>query len=585
MPNNKSACPVSTRLQLAMQAHQRGELAQAEQRYKDILSMDAMHPDAHHNVGILSLQTGQLAHALHHFEMALLCNSEHQQFSISYLNLLLHANEKAAAHEWLLSSCLQASHLSDVTLFSASVHAKKAAGDAPFFTLSEFFPLGDASKVAGISASLYQQLQAKRINYLHQAGDYAELEEVCRFILARNQDAEDAWIALGAALFEQNKPALEVCQQAVLRFPNNSAAHGNLGAAQTRAGLAGDAISSAQHAIDLNPDHAQAHYNLANCFKAEARYEEAIHHYRLALASRDDLYSAHHNLGLCLKATGQFEEAQHVLREVLKKLFARLARLQTQSLPQPRSEQASPRQPIHQEAARQVLATLCQQFAHNKIPCCLFAGTLLGIYRNGDILPYDKDLDLAIPAHIHRQQVIAAIAQLAQFQVILSFGTEEEQRWHDSMSLFHAESGLSVDLFFLHEETQEHFLVGAFHPLQSIYCRLPRFTLTPYEWRGQTWLIPSDPERYLEAVYGKQWRTPDTQFDTVISNPSRIEAAIPVVLCYAYSHLFHAINTANWKRACHLIPQLLALKSDAMLSELGTWIETHHQLSANHKDE
>lgn len=581
MPNKESASPVANRLHMAMQAHQLGELTQAELGYRDILSSDAMHPDAHHNLGILALQTAQLVQALHHLEMALLCNSEQKQFTISYLNLLLHANETAAAQDWLLCSCLQASHLGDIANFSASLQTKKTAGHAPYFTLAEFYPLGDTDKVAPISTSLYQELLGKRINYLHQARHFAELEALCRFALARNQDLEDAWIALGAALFEQNKPALETCQQAVLHFPNNSAAHGNLGAAQTRAGLSSDAILSTQRAIDLNPHHAQAHYNLANCLKAEARHEEAIHHYRLALASRDDLYSAHHNLGLSLKAIGQFEEARQALRAALAKLFARL---QTRSLLPARSGSANQRRPIQQETARQVLTTLCRQFESNSIPCCLFAGTLLGIYRDGDILPYDKDLDLAIPASVHRQQVIDAIAQLAQFQVILSFGTEEEKQWRDSMSLFHADSGLSIDLFFLHEETQEHFLAGAFHPRQSIYCRLPRFNLIPYKWREQTWLIPSETERYLEAVYGKHWRTPDAQFDTVISNPSRIQAAIPVVLCYAYSHLFHAVNTAHWKRARHLISQILALQSDAMLSELDRWIATQHQRSVEYTD-
>lgn len=579
MPNNDSPPQIAALLQAAMQEHQSGELTKAEAGYRHILNTDVMHPDANHNLGILALQTNQLAVALHHLEMALLSNCEQQQFVVSYLNLLLHANETDAAQEWLSASCLQTSPLSELAHFSKSVQEKTNSGRSPYFSLEEFFPMDTVS----VSDKSYQQLLNKRINHLHQAHRFAELESLCHFIIARNQHTEDAWIALGAALFEQSKPALEICQKAAQLYPDNSAAYANLGAAQTRAGLAADAMISIRRAITLKPDHAQAHYNLANCFKAEALYEEAIHHYRLAIANRHDLHSAHHNLGLCLKALGQFAEAQQVLRRALQILFDGV---QEGHFPQTQTGfQRPPRQPINQERARQVLAKLCQQLEQANIPCCLFAGTLLGIYRNGDILPYDKDLDLAIPAQVNRQHVIDAIASSTEFQVILSFGTEEEKLWRDSMSLFHAESGLSIDLFFLHEDGEGHFLAGAFHPVQSILCRLPRFTFVPHVWRNQSWLIPSDPERYLEAVYGKQWRTPDTQFDTVISNPSRIQAAIPVVLCYAYSHLFHALKTNNWKRAYYLGLQTNALQDDDLLCKLCAWIERHHQDYKNKNNE
>lgn len=534
MLNHASSSSIPALLQAAMQEHLRGELTKAEAGYRHILNLDVMHPDANHNLGILALQTNQLTTAQHHLEMALLCNREQQQFAISYHNLLLHIDATAAN--------------------TANTETANAAS---------------------ISDTRYQQLQNKRIIYLHQSRRFAELEAVCHFIIARHHQAEDAWVALGAALFEQGKPTLDICQKAVQLFPDNSAAHGNLGAAQAHAGLATEAILSAQRAITLKPNHAQAHYNLANCLKADWRYEEAEHHYRLAIANQPDLISAHHNLGLCLKAQGQFTEAQQELHHAVQALFKRL---QTENFSPVRTDhQGTPRQLIHQERARQVLTKLCQQFAQAHIPCCLFAGTLLGVVRNGDILEYDKDLDLAIPAQIDRQRVIDAIASLAEFQIILSFGTAEEKQWRDSMSLFHAESCLSIDLFFLHEDGDAHFLTGAFHPHQSLLCRLPRFTFTPFVWRDQDWLIPNDPERYLEAVYGKQWRIPDSQFDTVISNPSRIRAAIPGALCYAYSHLFHALKTANWKRAYHLSLQASALQSDALLSELCTWIDTHHQ--------
>lgn len=409
---------------------------------------------------------------------------------------------------------------------------------------------------------------SERINDLHQARRFAELEQLCRHIIAHHPSDEDAWVALGAALIEQRQPALEICQKAVLLFPNNSAAHGNLGAAQTAAGLRSQAMHSARSAIALKPDHAQAHYNLANCLRIEFRHEEAEHHYKLAIAHLDQLYSAHHNLGLCLKAQGRFEEAQQVLRRAIQKLALRI---QTQG--QTAHSLAAPPTPIDQSRARQVLAVLCEQLTQSDIPCCLFAGTLLGIYRNGDILPHDKDLDLAIPTHIDRQRIIDAVARLEQFQFVISFGTEEERLWRDSMSLLHTESALTIDLFFLHDDGDTHFLAGAYHPQQSILCRLPRFSFTPYLWHGQSWLIPSDPERYLAAVYGAQWRIPDAQFDTIISNPSRIQAAYPVVLCYAYSHLFHAINHANWKRGYHLCLQSLVLHNDPLLVELRDWTE------------
>ena len=88
-------------LQQAITHHKAGELEDAERLYRAILSEQANHPDANHNLGVLLKQGDKTDSALPFFKTALESNPNQGQFWISYIDTLIHLGQYDAAQNVL----------------------------------------------------------------------------------------------------------------------------------------------------------------------------------------------------------------------------------------------------------------------------------------------------------------------------------------------------------------------------------------------------------------------------------------------------------------------------------------------------
>ena len=77
-------------LQQAITHHKAGELENAEQLYRSILTQEPKHPDANHNLGVLLKQGEKANNALPFFKTALEFNPNQGQYWISYIDTLIH---------------------------------------------------------------------------------------------------------------------------------------------------------------------------------------------------------------------------------------------------------------------------------------------------------------------------------------------------------------------------------------------------------------------------------------------------------------------------------------------------------------
>jgi len=73
-------------LQTARTHHKAGELENAEKLYRSILSEQANHPDANHNLGVLLKQGDKADIALPFLKTALESNPNQGQYWISYID-------------------------------------------------------------------------------------------------------------------------------------------------------------------------------------------------------------------------------------------------------------------------------------------------------------------------------------------------------------------------------------------------------------------------------------------------------------------------------------------------------------------
>ena len=76
-------------IEKAVSAHKAGQLQDAEKLYKAILQAQPKHPDANHNLGVLTVNSGEVSKALPFFKTALESNPKVAQFWISCIGALI----------------------------------------------------------------------------------------------------------------------------------------------------------------------------------------------------------------------------------------------------------------------------------------------------------------------------------------------------------------------------------------------------------------------------------------------------------------------------------------------------------------
>ena len=118
---------------------------------------------------------------------------------------------------------------------------------------------------------------------------------------------------------------LESAKEDVRKYPNDSAAHFNLGWTYDELGQYQDAIASYKEALRIKPDDADAHNGLGITYEKLGRNAKAIAKYKEALRIKPDFKSARNNLNELEQKTADERLAleQRLLEEERKKHKAR----------------------------------------------------------------------------------------------------------------------------------------------------------------------------------------------------------------------------------------------------------------------
>lgn len=146
------------------------------------------------------------------------------------------------------------------------------------------------------------------------------------------------------------------------------------------------------------------------------------------------------------------------------------------------------------------------------ICCWLTDGTLLGYFRENDLLAHDRDVDLGIRIEDYSDFIIPEFRRHG-FDLKYVLGEKRQ-----GLELSFTRDGVKVDLFFFYRE-DDRLWHGAWQGFDKgrkrnliMYYYEP-FSLKEIEFLGETFNVPEDTLKYVETKYGKDWRKPVKDWD------------------------------------------------------------------------
>jgi tetratricopeptide (TPR) repeat protein len=300
--------PADLALRKALEFHQRGQLAEAEPIYRQILATDPLHADSLHLLGLLAHQVGRNDIAVELIGKAIAVDKRQSAFHSNLgtaLQALGRLEEAAASYQQALA------------LNPALAEAYLNLG----VVLQAQGKLSEAEVRLRQALALKPHLAEVHVNLGNILQAQGKLEESTASIeraLALNPQFFEAHYNLGNTLLAQGKldEAAASYRRATEIKPELAEVHGNLGNVLLAQQKPDDAVASYERALELKPDYAEACYNLGNARQAQDKLDEAVACYERAIVLKPHLPEAHYNLGNTFhtqdklnEAAGSFERA------------------------------------------------------------------------------------------------------------------------------------------------------------------------------------------------------------------------------------------------------------------------------------
>ena len=390
------------------------------------------------------------------------------------------------------------------------------------------------------------------------------------------------------------------CELAIEKNPKNARAWKFLASIRYSLGQLEGVINALAKASELDPDNINTKINFAEFLRLGGLNEKSLEVYKsINLTGREDkelLVMYYVDYGVLLKDMGKKNEALEKFKKVLEldasnpQGYINIAAL---CLEQQKIEQAAPYvlkayelDPENEDILRNVaiyycasgdvvkcvnvtkkaINIKCRKYPNGfvdpkqsymdtsianealhalhgaieklQIQYFLAFGTLLGIVRDGDLLPHDKDMDIGVPFELPRPMLFQALDQFG-------FTCDQKEKLLNpdtyNISVTHKESKIPIDLFFF-KRTDTGFVTGIDTKPVPVTWSFPYFKLEYCQWRNKLWLIPHEPEVFLETTYGPDWKVPDPYFDTVVSGCNRNRESDAVALAYAFTRMYDRIE-------------------------------------------
>jgi len=339
---------IVSRLKLAIELHQRSQIADAEREYCEILRRFPAQFDALQLLGTVKIQQGKFeeaadlisralqinpgsARALSNLGHALACLDRDEEAVDSFERALRLQSEYPQARQGLATSLLKLGRYeAALTNFDwvlsrqpthADAHTRRGVALAHLGRESEALDAFD--RALGLRPGDPEILNG-RGNVLRSLHRYEEALASFDAILARNPHSPGVLCNRGATLSDLHRTNEAIaCFDRVLAIkPDLAEAHYNRGNALRNVGRIDDALASYDRALAVDPNYVDALLNRGSALQIVFRFEEAIASYERALAIRPDDTFTIGQSAFCHLSINDWDKAYAVKRSVDERLDA-----------------------------------------------------------------------------------------------------------------------------------------------------------------------------------------------------------------------------------------------------------------------
>jgi tetratricopeptide (TPR) repeat protein len=291
----------------AIAFHQRGQLAEAERIYRQILELDPHHADSLHLLGVLAHQVGRDDVAVELIRKAIASDRRpaafHSNLGTAY-QALGKLEEAATSYERAL---ILNPGLAEAQMNLGAVREAQGKHELAEMRFRRALVLRPDLAEAHVNLG----------NILQSQGKLEEAAASHERAIALKPEFAEAFFNRANALQAQGKleEAVVSYQRALVLKPGMAEGHGNLGNALLAQNKLDEAEASYSQALRIKPDYAEAWYNRGNLRQAQAeqdkmgKLEEAMACYQRAIELKPQLAEAHYNLGNTLHTLGRLDES------------------------------------------------------------------------------------------------------------------------------------------------------------------------------------------------------------------------------------------------------------------------------------
>lgn len=363
------------------------------------------------------------------------------------------------------------------------------------------------------------------------------------------------------------------------------------------------AIDTLEDALKLNNRNAELHYLIARLYKEDEEANKSAEYYQSAIDADADYVPALVELGqLHLKQgrkskalkliTAAYEKAPnlaatnnayasvlHQHGHLLEAIQHHKKALSMQSGKPSKDKSIKLRDDFNQPETEKLMWDTLAILAESGVRAFAFYGTLLGVVREGGLLPFDKDLDFGLP-----------YSEMARADKIMKrngwVNANQATPFFNPVAYYHKEKKATVDLFGMTVEKgsgvtlsgfwmpgvpKEWNQLSEYDPIELIKRESPEGDMI--------WDL-KDPEAMLETIYGPEWKIPDGYFDTVIA-AKNLRGFSLITQCFALPRIYSNIEKGNIKKAAALLSATLkGMPDDEVLHGVKKNLIAHEDAKA-----